>query len=73
VVFDVIGDTQLIWTVVRKFKSRVPRAQVEEAKTRALPLVSFAGHSKTPDASVRGSWSRSAHSRLLTLMLASAV
>jgi hypothetical protein len=29
VIFEVVGDTQLIWSVVRKFKSRAPRAEVE--------------------------------------------
>jgi hypothetical protein len=38
VIFEVIGDTQLIWSVVRKFKSRVPRAEVEAPPAPELTL-----------------------------------
>ena len=38
VIFEVVGDTQLIWSVVRKFKSRAPRAEVEASPAPELTL-----------------------------------
>ena len=38
VVFEVVGDTQILWSVVRAFRSRFPRAEVEASPAPELTL-----------------------------------
>ena len=38
VVFEVVGDTQILWSVVRAFRSRFPRAEVEAPPAPELTL-----------------------------------
>jgi len=44
VVFEVIGDAQLLWSVVRKFKSLVPKAEIEAPPAPELTIEERLAH-----------------------------